>query len=335
MGTLVVGLTPELNATVFIRNNGEDSFSTSLTFSYPSALSYRRFALLQSNRKYISIRCSSNPTSRDDPVTNTTCGINHPIFRSGAEVIFIATFSISQDVNLGSVVQINATAGSENGGAITQDMMHQATLPVKYAVFIFVNAIDKSTKYVNFSTGQEDGNQMVEHWYEVKNTYQRSIPVSVTFQFPVELNRTQVWNASLEVPAKLSHLVQCARGMRTPESKDFVKQLGESPVLIRQNKVTLMSSAHISYDETKYTQEGGFGQSQVKTVVEYLGTYNYLPVIIGSSIGGLILLAVIAAVLYKVGFFKRQYKAMMDEAGAEGNEGAGPPQESSPDAIKE
>lgn len=29
---------------------------------------------------------------------------------------------------------------SENGGAITQDMIHQATLPVKYAVFIFVNA---------------------------------------------------------------------------------------------------------------------------------------------------------------------------------------------------
>ncbi|XP_066486479.1 integrin alpha-X-like [Tiliqua scincoides] len=370
LGTLVVGLTPELNATVFIRNNGEDSFSTKLTFSYPSALSYRRFTLLQSNRKYISIKCSSKPVSEYDPVTNTTCDINHPIFRSGAEVIFIATFSVSQDVELGSVVQMNATASSENHGPITQDMIHQATLPVKYAVYIFVNAIDKSTKYVNFSTGQEDGNQMVEHWYEIKNTYQRSIPVSVTFRFPVQLNRTWVWNASVEVPSELSSLVQCAPGNHTTASKDFVKQLGESPILncfvaackivhcnissleqqqplkfsikgkigfqwlsqIQQKKVTLLSSARISYDETKYTQEGE-RQSQVNTVVEHLVAYNYLPAIIGSSLAGLILLAVIAAVLYKVGFFKRQYKTMMDEAGAEGNEETGPVQDGSPDAT--
>lgn len=39
---------------------------------------------------------------------------------------------------------------------------------------------------------------------------------------------------------------------------------------IRQNKVTLVSSAHISYDETKYTQEGGFGQSQVTSAKETL-----------------------------------------------------------------
>lgn len=32
---------------------------------------------------------------------------------------------------------------------------------------------------------------------------------------------------------------------------------------IQQNKVALVSSAHISYDETKYIQEGGFGQSEV------------------------------------------------------------------------
>lgn len=35
-------------------------------------------------------------------------------------------------------------------------------------------------------------------------------------------------------------------------------------------------------------------------MLERIGTYNYLPVILGSSIGGLILLAVITAALYKV-----------------------------------
>ncbi|XP_053118726.1 integrin alpha-X-like isoform X2 [Hemicordylus capensis] len=370
LDTLVVGWTTELNATVFIQNVGEDSYSTTLTFSYPSALSYRRVTLLQSNRKYMIIRCTSTPGSEDDPVRNTTCNINPPIFRSGTEVIFIATFSISQNADLGSTVQINSTAGSERNRPITQDMAHQEKLPVKYAVYIFVNKMDQSTKYVNFSTGQEDGSQLIEHRYEVKNTYWRTIPVSVTLQYPVQLNGTRIWNASLELPHKLA---QCVSGRETPGSKDFVKQLKEHPTLncsvaacqtvhckisslelqqpleftikgnisfkwlsqTQQKKVTLVSSAHISYDETKFTQKEGRVQSQAETVLEHLEPYNALPVIIGSSIGGLVLLALIAAGLYKLGFFNRQYKQMMDEASAGGNEGAAPPQGSCPDPSQD
>uniref|UniRef100_A0A670YT08 Integrin subunit alpha X n=1 Tax=Pseudonaja textilis TaxID=8673 RepID=A0A670YT08_PSETE len=56
--------------------------------------------------------------------------------------------------------------------------------------------------------------------------------------------------------------------------------------------------------------------SQVQTVVERIEIYNSFPIIIGSSFGGLILLALSTAALYKVGFFKRQYKQMLEEAGA-------------------
>nr|XP_008113686.1 PREDICTED: integrin alpha-M [Anolis carolinensis] len=372
LDTLVVGVTTEVNATVFIRNDGEDSYSTTLNFLYPSALSYRRFTLLKSNRLFAVIKCGSVPAAEDDPVGNSTCSINHPIFRSGAEVIFIATFSISQNADLGLEVQINATAGSENSGLITQDMIHQEKLPVKYAVYIFVNAIDKSTKYVNFSVGQENQNRTVEHIYEVKNTYQRKVNVSVVFQFPVELSETWVWNASLEFPKELSHLANCVPGKQTPGSKDFVKQLSKRPILdcsvatcktvhcripsleqqqplqftikgdtglkwlsqTQQKKVTLVSSAQIFYDENKYTTKKEFVQSQANTVLEHLVPYNYLPIIIGSSIGGLVLLALIIAALYKLGFFKRQYKAMMDEAGDVGNEAAGPSQDPTPPATK-
>uniref|UniRef100_A0A8D0GUH4 VWFA domain-containing protein n=1 Tax=Sphenodon punctatus TaxID=8508 RepID=A0A8D0GUH4_SPHPU len=52
---------------------------------------------------------------------------------------------------------------------------------------------------------------------------------------------------------------------------------------------------------------------QVQTVVERIEVYNYLPMIIGASVGGLILLALITAALYKLGFFKRQYKQMMEK----------------------
>uniref|UniRef100_A0A8C4VQ21 VWFA domain-containing protein n=1 Tax=Gopherus evgoodei TaxID=1825980 RepID=A0A8C4VQ21_9SAUR len=92
----------------------------------------------------------------------------------------------------------------------------------------------------------------------------------------------------------------------------------------QQQKVSLVSEARIEYEEKKYTQKEGFVQRQVQTVVERSEVYNYLPIIVGSCVGGLVLLALITAALYKFGFFKRQYKQMMED-GVEG-ERPGPTQ---------
>lgn len=44
MKTLVVGSNLELNMEVKVWNDGEDSYGTTVTFSYPTGLSYRRVA---------------------------------------------------------------------------------------------------------------------------------------------------------------------------------------------------------------------------------------------------------------------------------------------------
>ncbi|XP_058035705.1 integrin alpha-X-like [Ahaetulla prasina] len=370
LNELVVGLSTEINATVFIRNDGEDSYSTNLTFIYPSSLSYRRYILVQSNRKYVVIKCTPVPAAEEVPVRNTTCDINHPIFRSMAEMIFIVSFFVSQDANLGSVVRINATAASENNVTVTKDMVHQMELPVKYAIYIFINSLDQSTKYVDFLAGQEDETRTVEHRYELKNIYHRNVSVSVTFHIPVSLNGEQIWNAVLEVPKEFPQII-CVPGATTPGSKEFVKQLSKQPVLdcsvatcktitcnvpsvelrqpiafnisgsigikwlsqTQQKKVTLVSSAQVFYDESKYKQKEGFVQDRVRTTVAFLEPYNYLPIIIGSTVGGLVLLVLMVAALYKLGFFKRQYKQMIDDADNEVAES--PPETCTPsDATK-
>ncbi|XP_029769157.1 integrin alpha-D-like [Terrapene carolina triunguis] len=361
LSTLVVGVTPELNTTVSIQNRGENSYSTRVQFFYPAALSYRRVLLLQSNRRTMTVRCSSAVGSEEQTQRTSTCHINHPIFWSGAEAIFVATFDVSSEADLGDKLQITAKASSDNGGPTTERMIHRAELPVKYGIFIILTSLEESTKYVNFSSKEEGTSVPVTHGYEVKNLRQRSVPISVTFQFPVELSGVRVWDASEVVPSK-PQLAQCTSEAETPSSKDFVKQMSERPLLdcsvatckkircriaslemqqplefmikgnvsfqwvsqTQQQKVSLVSEARIEYEEKKYTQKEGFVQRQVQTVVERYEVYNYLPIIVGSSMGGLVLLALITAALYKFGFFKRQYKQMMED-GVEG-EGPGPTQ---------
>ncbi|GCB81055.1 hypothetical protein scyTo_0022454, partial [Scyliorhinus torazame] len=89
--------------------------------------------------------------------------------------------------------------------------------------------------------------------------------------------------------------------------------------------VKLTTYAKVGYDENKYIHvsqaTNRFQEAKVTTRVEIVKEVNQLPIIIGSTIGGLALLAIVAGVLYKVGFFKRGYKAKLEDAGDEGSGG--------------
>ncbi|XP_048373385.1 integrin alpha-X-like isoform X2 [Sphaerodactylus townsendi] len=331
LDTLIVGLTPELNVTASIQNYGEDSYTTTLRFFYPAGMSYRKVTSLQPSRKRMSVKCSSAPASKEDAERNVTCNINHPIFWNAAEATLVATFDVSPDADLGDTARFTARANSENGGDITTDMVRQAELPVRYAVYIVVTAAEESTtKYVNFTAGRGDVSVSVEHHYEVKNLRKRSIPVSVMFQVPVKLNGIQIWNVSQVFPSK-PELAKCVLEREHSGDEDVEKKLIKHALLdcsvaacktircdilslkmwhpieftikgnvsfqwmsqSQQKKWILVSSAEIAYDDQKYAQQEGFGTQQV-------------------------------------GFFKRQYKSMLSDAG--GGDGASPPSQEGPDS---
>uniref|UniRef100_A0A674IYZ9 VWFA domain-containing protein n=1 Tax=Terrapene triunguis TaxID=2587831 RepID=A0A674IYZ9_9SAUR len=138
LSTLVVGVTPELNTTVSIQNRGENSYSTTVQFFYPAALSYRR--VLQGAHQGALCCRDSAVSSEEQTQRNSTCHINHPIFWSGAEATFIATFDVSPKADLGDSLQITAQTSSDNGGPITERMIHRAELPVKYGIFIILTS---------------------------------------------------------------------------------------------------------------------------------------------------------------------------------------------------
>ncbi|KAI2578299.1 ITGAM isoform 8, partial [Pan troglodytes] len=69
------------------------------------------------------------------------------------------------------------------------------------------------------------------------------------------------------------------------------------------NHLLIVSTAEILFNDSVFTLlpgQGAFVRSQTETKVEPFEVPNPLPLIVGSSVGGLLLLALITAALYKV-----------------------------------
>ncbi|KAK9397639.1 integrin alpha-X-like [Crotalus adamanteus] len=294
--TLDVGLTPEFTITASLQNHGEDSYRSTLRFFYPAGLSYRKVTLLQQvSRKVTRVQCHSAPALEEEASRNATCNINHPIFWSGAEAIFVATFDVFPDADLGNTLQIMVKAESENGNTSTKDISYEATLPVRYAVYLLINMGEESTKYVNFTVGQEDAQKSVEHRYEPE------------FAMCVLERET---SASKDLPANEAQLqLDCSVASCKIIRCDVLS------LKVHKRPLEFGIKGDLSFTWTSQIQQKKI--ILVQTVVELVKIYNSFPVIIGSSFGGLILLALTATALYKVGFFKRQYKQMLEEAGAD------------------
>ncbi|XP_062456916.1 integrin alpha-X-like [Rhea pennata] len=343
--TVVVGVTPEVDVTVTLRNTGEDSYGTTVRLRHPPALSYRKVVVLQSNRRVTSVHCGA----AGDAGTDTLCSVNHPIFRAGAEVVFVATLDVPPDAKLGDTLEIAATAGSDNGNVATPGGSHRAQISVRYGVFLVLTSLEDSTKYLNISAKSVGAATAgITHCYQVTSLRQRRVPVAVTFAVPAALGEAPAWQDARVVPSQ-PELVQC-RSARQPGAADAAPRLRQRPVLdcavaacteirceisalepgrplglnltgslafawmaqVQHPKVTLQSVAQLQYDEGRYHNTGGAPRHQVQTEVERREPPNPLPLVLGGSAAGLALLGLAVLALYKLGFFKRHYKELME-----------------------
>uniref|UniRef100_A0A8C0I2X1 Integrin subunit alpha X n=1 Tax=Balaenoptera musculus TaxID=9771 RepID=A0A8C0I2X1_BALMU len=307
----------------------------------------------QLQSRSLRLTCDSAPT-RSQGTLSTRCSINHLILREGAQITFTATFDVSPTAMLGDRLLLAANVSSENNTPKTSKTTFRLELPVKYAVYTVISSHEQSTKYLNFSASEEEESSGAQHRYQVNNLGQRDLPVSIDFSVPVELNRLAVWkdmdvlhpqNPSIQcssertVPTEsdfLTHfqkkpVLDCSiadclrfrcdiRSFGVQEELDFILKGNLSFGWVSQTlqkKVLVVSVAEITFNRSMYSQLPGqeaFLRAQMELVLEKYEVYNPTPIIVGSSVGGLLLLALITAILYKVGFFKRQYKEMMEGA---------------------
>ncbi|XP_031793208.1 integrin alpha-M isoform X1 [Sarcophilus harrisii] len=348
--TLVVGSLQDLNGTVTVRNQGEDSYGTVVTFLYPPGLSFRRASGVQNQPKYLSVGlvCVSE-TAENESIRSSQCSINHPIFREGSMINFNITFDVSPMASLGNKMVFKANVVSENSASVTNKTSLQLELPVKYAIYPVISSHEESTKYLNFSTSEEKSISDLKHKYQVNNLGQRDLAIKIDFWVPIELNKKNILKNVQIIP---SQNLSCTSEKKDPSHSNFLEQIRKTSVVncsiavcqrfrcdipffnvqeeftftiegklsfswVKQtesNNLLFTSMAEIIFDESKYVllPEQMFMTNKIETKVEQYEVHSPVPLIVGSSVGGLVLLALITAGLYKLGFFKRQYKDMMN-----------------------
>ncbi|XP_039620900.1 integrin alpha-X-like isoform X2 [Polypterus senegalus] len=348
-----VGISPVLNLTISIQNDHEDSYNTEVTFLYPRGLSYRRITVLQTNGRMTIRCDSAPSKDEDlfrmstcainKPIFRSLAKV---VFVATFDVDGNSEFGRGVSISATASSSNKERITSESHSKKEIPVKFAVNILVR-------NKPEDSTKYVNFSLAREDMQRAVEHHYEVGNLGQRQVPVNLTVKVPVKLGQTNIWkdldfvhnsvcssteevppfqNVNFEEIMKSSEVVNCT----IAHCRVFYCMLGsletKTPIPFKlkgnmtsgwiaqtkQKKLSLQSSAALSFNEDLYihlftTGSNRYLQIQASTVIELYEEVNFIPIILGSCVGGLVLLALITAGLYKAGFFKRQYKAMMDE----------------------
>ncbi|OCT64587.1 integrin alpha-M [Xenopus laevis] len=362
---LVVGLSTEVNATVSVQNHGEDSYYSHAIMSHPIGLSYRRVVIIQSNRR-ISLSCSvlnsemvycgiNNPLLR--PNTSVIFIVSFHVSSSvdlGSTMKFSAIVASDNGGVPNDQMKSSAQLKVLYGVYVTVSSGEDST---KYTNFSSDGAITdiRSVQHVYkvLNLGQRplplsvilmvpEKLKEVPVWDRINITFSEeelsngTIDCSSSVLTPKTENIEENLKSRAVLDCAVMTCVQYVCNISSLDTQDSVQFMISGQVtkewttLTAQQKVSLQSSAELIFDSEKYQhileQNEPFIRTQIQTVLEVNSEYNYLPIIAGSSVGGLLLLALITAGLYKAGFFKRQYKDMMEapDGATEGqNEPAG------------
>nr|XP_055033077.1 integrin alpha-X-like [Misgurnus anguillicaudatus] len=355
-----VGIMQEINVTVSVENKEENSYNTDFFLKYPYGLSYRKITSKQGRVECASLDGEQGLTQgetvchisqpifkgKTQAVFEITYGINKES-TFGHEVKFSAEVKsgnvkhspssiLSQEKTIGvkyaifiglirhenSSIYINFTAGKND---LKKPIKHILKVENDMRELNFTVSIMVPVK-LGDSDIWTDSNLQISGCE--KNLKEKQPTISKQEIIEV-IKKHRMLNCSVAVCVEFTCHVNLIRNEKilynisSNVSSGWIEQTGLKAAIFQ-----LVSTASLNYDKSKYvffsTESGGSTPTaQIITQVEVYEVANLTKEIIGGVIGGLLLLALITAALYKAGFFKSQYKQMLEEAqGDAGGEAA-------------
>ncbi|KAM9336641.1 integrin alpha-M-like [Symphorus nematophorus] len=352
-----VGIDELLDVTVSVENKMENSYNSRVILTYPPGLSYRKFKILKGR-----IECNSLDSEDGSSRGKTDCTIDKPIFKGGAKASFTVSYGIDTNSQLDSTIFVTANATSGNQEHSTSSQLYKKReIDVKYSIFV---TFESRLSYYNFTFGKNNLQKPFEQAVVVTNDI-RILNFTVVIKVPVKLGDKDIWvdSSSLQFPACQTvkdaephitdfvaeiqknkivdcsvakcRVFKCSRVMGKLESDTFkisanlssgwIEQIG-----LQSAKFLLTSTASMEYDRNQYifASAGSNNNPPVRKIQAEVEVYpepDFTKEIVGGSLGGLALLALLTAGLYKAGFFTSKYKEMMNEAAEAGADGGPAP----------
>ncbi|XP_070584984.1 integrin alpha-L [Erythrolamprus reginae] len=327
-------------------NQGEDAYFTTLYVPLLPGLSFRKHSVLKSN-SFVMLQCNSMLHHQD--FQGLACNISHPIYRNSTKTLIQLQFGVLDNMdwkeNLVMVAYVNSE--NENNGTL-QNNRAIHSIPVKYPINIIVKRLETSSLYLEFISKRQE-NKTVTHSYQVANWALGAFPpprILVYISVPTKVPSGLMWNIDNILIKDPNVICQPEMNMTIRNYPALIKHwavdeyviykcdLGQissstihiTGVMSTQNKseYSLRAKLHtalwVEFDTGRYKNvySHEFAHVQV-TEIEVIIMMNYLPIIIGSAIGGLFLLILLILALYKCGFFKRNYKQKKELEGENEN----------------
>ncbi|XP_033028485.1 integrin alpha-E [Lacerta agilis] len=332
---LVVGSTKELAMKIYLSNSGDNSHMTSLVVQYPSNLHFKNVQEISS-----SVTDCDTPQPVSVLFSSLRCRVGHPIFKKST-----ANFSVTWQLDgkkfptefadfMLNVAKwdINDTAhlfdfhsANKNSTALREDR----SLGVRYSM----NAIltrQLPNVYVSLDERASHSTQLT---FNITGN-QFGAQLELRIWVPVNIDNRQI--ASIKNVAGVQNTTVCKTDLGRTDSKDSegvgyqlvsctitsekedVVVTAELPLAnslqVLENRTDLLVRGEIVFDRNLYV---GLNAENYKTEIKVIllreKVFDFLPFLIGSSVGGVALLLLIIAVLYKCGFFKRKYKNRIAE----------------------
>ncbi|XP_031423968.1 integrin alpha-X-like isoform X2 [Clupea harengus] len=354
---IAVGITQELSIIVMVENRGENSYNTHISLTYPPGLSYRTFKKNQGR-----VVCRSLDSEDGLSPGLSTCDISRPVFKTGEKAVFVIQYGIDTNGQLGQRVNFTAKADSGNGEhALDSITSRTRDIGVKYSIYVIIKRFEDSTNYINFTAGENNLANPVQQNLQVVSVW-RDLQVTVFVKVPIRLEEQDIWtdvdsvkiagcntyndvkpagdvikklqkDLTLDCSVATCRVFTCLVFL-SENSHRFLNISGNlssawiEKTGLKEAQFDLVTEATMEYDQNKYIYFSDSRKqppvSKIKTVVEVYDVPNFTKEIIGGTVGGLVLLALITAGLVKAGFFKSQYRELIETAGQETGGGEQP-----------
>ncbi|XP_077150346.1 integrin alpha-E [Ranitomeya variabilis] len=319
---LIIGYTKDVTATLTLTNSGDQSYMTNVTLVYPENL---LFTLIKPANNP-GVKCSAPKIT---PSSNSTmsCGISHPVFEASTE-----TFSIIWQLTEKTFFAPEATIYYvvDNFNKVSAPLVQKTVFPVRHS-FSAVLSVQQAALYVTMPSAPALYEE-VQYAFNVNAENPFSAELSLELQVPIKLRSVTI--SEIQFIQKIQNSTQCrtetkeqicGNGFNDKEimccfilcnvtsgreeikihTRLFLNKLDE----ILKETQELNVTGEILYDQTLYVNlKEQEHKAQLSVTIFKNQVINILPVIIGSSVGGILLLLIIVIILVKCGFFKRKYK---------------------------